>query len=43
MLERHRDRAPSRLIEEVLADVRSHVKDSRQYDDMTLFCLQKLR
>ena len=42
LLQAGRNLAPSRLIEAVLADVRSHTQDNPQYDDMTLFCLEKL-
>lgn len=40
-LQAGRNLEPSRLIEAVLADVRSHMQGSPQYDDMTLFCLEK--
>ena len=42
LLQRNRDCAPIQLIEQVLADVRLHVKDHRQYDDMTFLCLDKI-
>ena len=42
LLQAGRNLAPSRLIDAVLADVRSHMQDNPQYDDMTLFCLEKL-
>jgi sigma-B regulation protein RsbU (phosphoserine phosphatase) len=41
-LQAGRSLAPSRLIEAVLADVRGYTQDNPQYDDMTLFCLEKL-
>jgi PAS domain S-box-containing protein len=43
LLQANRDLPPSRLIEAVLADVRRHTRDNPQYDDMTLFCLEKTR
>ncbi|MBW8889884.1 MAG: SpoIIE family protein phosphatase [Fibrobacteres bacterium] len=42
ILQASRDLAPSRLIDAVLADVRIHTQANPQYDDMTLFCLEKL-
>lgn len=42
LLQASRNLAPSRLIDAVLADVRRHTRDNPQYDDMTLFCLEKL-
>lgn len=38
-LERHRGKPPAAVVQEVLADVRMHAKDHRQFDDMTLLCL----
>lgn len=42
-LERRRDQPPAAVIEEVLTDVRKHSKDHAQFDDMTLFSLEKIR
>jgi PAS domain S-box-containing protein len=41
-LQAGRNLAPSRLIDAVLAEVRCHTGNNPQYDDMTLFCLEKL-
>jgi PAS domain S-box-containing protein len=43
LLDGSRGLAPSRVVDAVLADVRSHTQDHPQYDDMTLLCLEKLR
>jgi PAS domain S-box-containing protein len=43
LLQAGRNLEPARLIDAVLTDVRSHTQDNPQYDDMTLFCLEKLR
>jgi sigma-B regulation protein RsbU (phosphoserine phosphatase) len=42
-LQAGRNLTPPQLIDAVLSDVRSHTRDNPQYDDMTLFCLEKLR
>ncbi len=41
ILEEKRDLPPKKLIHDVLEDVRLHVKDHRQYDDMTLLSIEK--
>jgi PAS domain S-box-containing protein len=43
LLQAGRNLAPAELIDAVLADVRKHTQDNPQYDDMTLFCLEKPR
>jgi PAS domain S-box-containing protein len=42
LLQQGRNLAPSRLVEAVLDDVRLHTRGKPQYDDMTLFCLEKV-
>lgn len=42
LLHAGRQLPPSRVIDTVLAEVRKHAGDVPQYDDMTLFCLDKL-
>jgi len=42
-LDRHKELPPIRLIQELLADVRLHVKDQKQSDDMTLLSIKKVR
>lgn len=42
LLQASRNLAPPRLIDAVLTDVRGHTQGHPQYDDMTLFCLEKL-
>ena len=43
VLEQRRDQSPFNVITEVLADVRKHSKNHQQFDDMTLFSLEKIR
>jgi PAS domain S-box-containing protein len=43
ILDRKKDQPPDRLIQDVLADVRRHVKDQKQSDDMTLLSFEKIR
>ena len=43
ILEKRKDQPPSKLIQDVLADVRMHVKGHKQFDDMTLLSIEKIR
>ncbi len=43
VLETRGRQPPTGLIKDVLADVRRHSKDHQQFDDMTLFSLEKIR
>jgi PAS domain S-box-containing protein len=43
LIQANRHLPPARLIDAVLADVRSHTQEHPQSDDMTLLCLEKLR
>jgi serine phosphatase RsbU (regulator of sigma subunit) len=43
VLEKNQNQSPGKLVQEVLADVRLHVHGHKQYDDMTMIALEKVR
>ncbi len=43
VLENNQAKSPVKLIQDVLADISQHVRGYKQYDDMTLIALEKIR